>query len=203
MQLEIAIECSTRAASVAARGGGRLLEAGLSSTRAHASDLVPALERLLGELGGEPAGITHVFVGLGPGSYTGLRVGIASALGIARARGARLFGVSSFEVLAWERLAPGERAGILLDGRGGGFYHARYRRLEDELEVLLPPAILPTGEAHARAAEDGRTFTAEDVPSARALLELAAARVARLGPMRPQDVQPLYLRPFQATQRSR
>jgi tRNA threonylcarbamoyl adenosine modification protein YeaZ len=203
MRLEVAIESSSRSASVAARSGARLLQAELAATRAHASDLLPALDGLVRELGREPREIDAVYVGLGPGSYTGLRVGIATALGIARSTGAALVGLCSFEVLLWERLQPGETAGVLLDGRSGGFYHARYARGAEGLEVLLAPAILPPEEARARAAGDGRTFGAEDPPRARALLELGAARLARGGPMRPEEVQPLYLRPFQATTRAR
>ncbi len=120
-----------------------------------------------------------------------------------RSTGAALVGIGSFEVLLWERLRPGETGGVLLDGRSGGFYHARYARREDGLEQLLAPAILPEAEARARAAGDGRCFGVDDPPRALALLELGAARLAREGPMRPAEVQPLYLRPFQATTRSR
>jgi tRNA threonylcarbamoyladenosine biosynthesis protein TsaB len=164
---------------------------------------LPALDGLVRELGRQPREIDAVYVGLGPGSYTGLRVGIATALGIARSTGAALVGVCSFEVLLWERLQPGETGGVLLDGRSGGFYHARYARGTEGLEVLLAPAILPPEEARARAAGDARSFGADDPPQARALLELGAARLARHGPMRPAEVQPLYLRPFQATTRAR
>jgi tRNA threonylcarbamoyladenosine biosynthesis protein TsaB len=203
LRLEVAIESSSRSASVAARAGGRTLQAQLAATRAHASDLLPALDGLVRELGRVPREIDAVYVGLGPGSYTGLRVGIATALGIVRSTGAALVGVCSFEVLLWERLQSGETGGVLLDGRSGGFYHARYARAAEGLEELLAPAILPPEEARARAAGDTRTFGADDPPQARALLELGAARLARHGPMRPAEVQPLYLRPFQATTRAR
>jgi tRNA threonylcarbamoyladenosine biosynthesis protein TsaB len=203
MKLELAIESSSRSATVAARAGGRVLQAGLASTRAHASDLLPALDRLVRELGREPREIEAVYVGLGPGSYTGLRVGIATALGITRSTGAALVGLCSFEVLLWERLREGETGGVLLDGRSGGFYHARYRRTADGLEQLLAPAILAPEAARARAEGDGRSFGADDPPQAQALLELGALRLAQSGPMRPADVQPLYLRPFQATTRAR
>jgi tRNA threonylcarbamoyladenosine biosynthesis protein TsaB len=203
VKLELAIETSSRAATVAARSGERILQAALASTRAHASDLLPALDLLVRELGREPREVAAVYVGLGPGSYTGLRVGIATALGIARSTGAALAGVCSFEVLLWERLAEGESGGVLLDGRSGGFYHGRYRRLADGLEELSAPAILSPDEARERAAADGRTFGADDAPQARALLELGAARLARSGPMRAAEVQPLYLRPFRTSTRAR
>lgn len=203
MRLELALETSSRQASVAARAGGRLIERQLSNARAHASDLVPRLDELVRELGASPRQIAAVFVGLGPGSYTGLRVGIATALGLSRSTGAALLGVCSFEVLLWERLRAGETGGVLLDGRAGGLYHARYRRGADELEELLAPAILPPDEARGRAREDGRTLGDADAPAARALLELGARRLARRGPMTPAEVEPLYLRPFQATLRTR
>jgi tRNA threonylcarbamoyladenosine biosynthesis protein TsaB len=203
MKLEVAIESSSRSASVAACADGRVLQAGLSSTRAHASDLLPALDGLLRELGCNPRAIDAVYVGLGPGSYTGLRVGIATALGIARSTGAALVGVGSFEVLLWERLAPGESGGVLLDGRSGGFYHGRYRRTPDWLEELLAPAILAPDAARERARDDGRSFGVDDPPQARALLELGRMRLEKSGPMQPALVQPLYLRPFQASTRAR
>ncbi|MBK7645186.1 MAG: tRNA (adenosine(37)-N6)-threonylcarbamoyltransferase complex dimerization subunit type 1 TsaB [Planctomycetes bacterium] len=203
MKLELSIETSSRSASVAARLGERVARSELASTRAHASDLLPALDQLVRELGAQPREAAAVYVGTGPGSYTGLRVGIATALGIARSTGAALVGVCSFEVLLWERLAPGESGGVLLDGRSGGYYHARYRREAGELVELLAPAILPEAQARERAAQDGRTLGVEDVPTALALLELGAARLARSGPMQPAEVQPLYLRPFRATERTR
>lgn len=203
MKLELALETSSRDASVALRSGDRILERRLSSARAHASDLVPALDELVRELGASPRELAAVFVGLGPGSYTGLRVGIATALGLTRSTGAALRGVCSFEVLLWERLRPGESGGVLLDGRAGGLYHARYRRGQDEIEELLAPAILPPQLARERARDDGRTLGDADAPAARALLELGALRLARLGPHAAADVQPLYLRPFQATLRKR
>ena len=201
--IAVALETSARAASVAVRAGERSKEQVLELGRAHASDLLPAIDGLVRELGGAPRDITLVLVGTGPGSYTGLRVGIATALGIVRSTGAALVGVCSFEVLLWERLQPGETGGVLLDGRSGGFYHGRYARGTEGLELLLAPAILPPEEARARAAGDGRSFGVDDPPQARALLELGAARLARGGTMRPEEVQPLYLRPFQATTRAR
>jgi phosphoglucosamine mutase len=71
--LAVALETSTRAPSLAVRLGEVTLEAELASARAHASDLLPTLERLLGELGASPRDIAAVVVGTGPGSYTGLR----------------------------------------------------------------------------------------------------------------------------------
>ena len=53
----------------------------LGGERPHACDLLPALEQLLARLGAAPADLATILVGTGPGSYTGLRVGVATALG--------------------------------------------------------------------------------------------------------------------------
>ena len=72
----VALETSSRPPSIAVQSGGTTLAFSLEAGRRHASDLLGALESLLSELGQSPASIQAVIVGTGPGSYTGLRVGI-------------------------------------------------------------------------------------------------------------------------------
>jgi tRNA threonylcarbamoyl adenosine modification protein YeaZ len=92
---------------------------------AHARDLVPELERLLSAAGVErrdgKLALGAVIAGLGPGSYTGLRVGIATAQALARATGAALFGLPSFEALAFAELTPGQEGTVAMDARAGRF----------------------------------------------------------------------------------
>ena len=221
----VALETSSARPSVAARLAGRLLERPLAGERAHASDLLPALERTLGDLGVAPRDVGAVIVGTGPGSYTGLRVGVATALGLARGCAAELFGLSSLEALAWGELVPGASAAFLLDARQGQLYLARYRRRDDALETLLAPcvttaerlpALLDPSERvfadpaaqraarllEARRREPGR-FVDDAAPGAGALLELGLLRLAREGPHGPEQVEPLYLRAFAARARRR
>ncbi len=218
----VALETSASSASVAVRSGERELEVALETGRAHASDLLPALDRILRELGAAPREIGAVLVGTGPGSYTGLRVGIATALGLARGSGAALRGVPSGETLSFGELAPGEEATVLLDARSGEVYFAHYRRTEDEVLVLrapcvlrpaevlaaLPPSGLIFGDASAAdaagfaAAEKARLRTSA-VPRARTLLALGSSRLERLGSQAPSQIAPLYLRPFAAKPRRR
>jgi len=218
---QVAIESSARQASIAVRVGTRSLGAQLSSERAHASDLLPLLDRLLGELDRRPDTIEALFVGTGPGSYTGLRVGIATALGLARATGAALLGVPSGDTLAFGGLAVGEEAATLIDARQGQLYFARHRRLEHEVEVVHPAcvitpaelaALLPAGipifadASSAEAAgldERQRARLRPSIPSALVLLELGALRLARDGAQEAARLEPLYLRPFAASQRRR
>ncbi len=219
--LIVALESSTRRASVAAQASGNpIAEAWLESERAHASDLLPALDGLVTRIGSTPADLKAVCVGTGPGSYTGLRVGIATAMGIARASGATALGVPSGETLCFGSCLPGESMILLLDARSGEIYYARYRRLEDEVETIDPPrVVVPSevanltddeiaifGDATVGAAA-GLSISAlarlrtDVVPAARDLLELGSRRIAR-GITTPLDVlEPLYLRNFAASKR--
>lgn len=215
---ELALETSRREASVALGVGAEVLADELGAA-AHASDLLPRLTRLLERAGVERRGgrlpLGAVFVGLGPGSYTGLRVGIATAMGLARASGAALHGVPSFDALAFAELGIGEEGTVVLDARAGRFYHARYRRVERGLLVLDPPSTCVAEELAERCARSNvvlghpelaanaglelapRTRLRTDVrPRASALLELARARRAS-GELLPQkSLEPLYLAGF-------
>jgi len=216
--VDVALETSRREASLALLVDGVRFADELGE-RAHASDLLARLAELLAR-----AGVTRregrlplraVFAGLGPGSYTGLRVGLATAQALARASDAALFGLSSFDALAFRELVPGEEGAVVQDARAGRFYHARYRRSERGLEVCEAPAALTAEELCVRCARPGvilghagladaaglapevRARLRTDArPSAAALLELARARVES-GELAPSHaLEPLYLAAF-------
>lgn len=218
----LAILTSTRCPSLAVRAGGRTLEARLDSGRAHASDLLPALERLLAELGAAPRELSAVIVGTGPGSYTGLRVGAATALGLARGSSAVLFGLPSTEALVWGACASGEQAAVVIDARAGELYFASYRRLADSLEVLQAPSIVDAAALSELLPSATRVLADDDAvraagleqrgdlrlertahASATAALELGLARLAREGAHDAARIEPLYLRAFAAKSRRR
>jgi len=220
--LTVALETSHRSASVAVARGERVLERLLDPEQAHASDCLAQVAEMLDELDARPADILRVLVGTGPGSYTGLRIGIATALGLVRGTGAELRGEPSGEILAWRELAPGEEAAHVLDARQGEVYFARYRRGESEVEVLEAAGVLPIEETAARLREerlvlgDEGVFTLcgldelrsthlrpTDPPRAGALLELGSTRFESHGSQEPEQVEPLYLRPFRAKTRRR
>jgi len=201
----LAIETSRRVGSVAFSDGDAQASIPLQRERAHASDLVVAIERLVGD-GGELDGIV---VGTGPGSYTGLRVGIATALGLARGTGCGVLGVPSFEALAFAALAPGERGSVVLDARAGAYYFARYERLSGEVRELAPLAALGREELDAHLVDGeplfcdestadaiGRRSHSPAAPEASALLQLGKRRLQENGPQEASTLEPLYLRPF-------
>lgn len=217
--VHLALETSRRETSLALGLGERVLtEAPELGERAHASDLLVRLELLLARAGvARRAGrlpLERVFVGLGPGSYTGLRVGLATAQALARASGASLHGLGSFEVLAFAELVPGEEGAVALDARAGRFYHARYRRTEAGLETLEAPAALSAAELQVRGARGGVLLAHPGLaeaaglapgqvqlrtharPAASVLLALARARLAAGELPAAQALEPLYLAGF-------
>jgi len=94
--------------------------------------------------------VAAVTVGVGPGSYTGLRVGLAAAHAMATAWSVPLGGADSLASLAWAALAPGETGVAVMDARRGNVYAAAYRRGAHDLIRIAPPAKQPRDEV-ARA----------------------------------------------------
>ena len=218
--LAVALETSTRPASLAVEHDGTRRGATLRNERAHASDLLPTLAELVAALRAQPRDIDAVLVGTGPGSYTGLRVGIATALGLAHGTGAAIVGVPSGEVLVHAELQAGEDAAVVLDARQGELYFAHYLRTDAGVDVLRAPCVLQPDEL-ARALPSGTLLLCDPTvpeiaglagrervltdraPHASALLELGLARLRERGGQAPEEVTPLYLRPFAAKPRRR
>lgn len=97
----LGIETSTQAGSIALIDSDRVLgEFFLNLGPVHSEKLIPMLDRLLGEAGMAKERIEGVAVSIGPGSFTGLRVGLSTAKGLAFSLGIPLVGVSSLETLA-------------------------------------------------------------------------------------------------------
>ncbi|MFT5285508.1 MAG: tRNA threonylcarbamoyl adenosine modification protein YeaZ [Planctomycetota bacterium] len=216
--IEVALEASGRPGSVAARRETRKLNVELGEGAAHASDLLGMLNELVLELDGTPQDISAVFVGTGPGSFTGLRVAIATAMGIARGTQAQVRSVPSFDALVFEALEVGEEAYVLLDAYSSELYLARYRRDAKDVVPLTEPHVIRAAPfdlpSDARLIADAKSLRATGLeaheqlvpyrtPSAQSVLELGAYRLEALGAESPESIEPLYLRPFAAKKRQR
>jgi tRNA threonylcarbamoyladenosine biosynthesis protein TsaB len=218
----VALETSTRTPSIAVERAGRRSVRALSDRARQASDLLPVLAELLRGLGASARQISAIAVGTGPGSYTGLRVGVATALGLARANDARVVGVPSPESWVFGRVPVGRTAAVVLDARSGELYVALYRREERCVSVLSAPtvaraaeldallersALVLTDAEGARAADLARRGDVELMlaapPDADALLTLGQHKLALHGADDARAVAPLYLRAFAAKSRRR
>jgi tRNA threonylcarbamoyladenosine biosynthesis protein TsaB len=123
------IETSGRVGQVGLAEGGRLLQTRrLNEARRHARDLAPAIGDLLQTQGWQPRDLHGVIVSRGPGSYTGLRVGIMSAKTLAYATDAALILVDTFAAIAEQTPAEIERVDIVSDAQQQRLYIQTFAR---------------------------------------------------------------------------
>ena len=126
----LAIETSGASGSVAIGRGRNLLGAQrFTRPRAHAAEFLPSIETLCREHGIKPAEIAWVFVSAGPGSFTGLRIGITAARTLALAVGARIVALPTLEVIAQNALdlaEPPPRVAVMLDAKRARVYTATF-----------------------------------------------------------------------------
>ncbi|HET6202264.1 MAG TPA: tRNA (adenosine(37)-N6)-threonylcarbamoyltransferase complex dimerization subunit type 1 TsaB [Planctomycetota bacterium] len=133
-RVSVALETSGPPGSAAAAAGGRVAEISLETSAAHGRDLLPALRECLARVGARPGEIDLVLVGTGPGSYTGLRVGIAAAKTIAFARGCPILALPSVEAIAAET-PPGETlVAVAVDAKRGEVFASLHERTGAEPE---------------------------------------------------------------------
>jgi tRNA threonylcarbamoyladenosine biosynthesis protein TsaB len=150
------LESSGRSGLVGLAVDGQVaLTARLDEARRHARDLAPTVSRLLGEVGCQPKHVAGVMVGMGPGSFTGLRIGITSAKAFAYAVGCPLIAVPTFPAIAVR--APHGMVDVISDGLQRHVYCQRFtdgqavgdlaiRTLAD-WTATLTPEIAVTGPA--------------------------------------------------------
>ena len=136
----VAIETATETVGVAVRTeAGVQAELTLTGRRRHVETLTPALEHLLWQLGLVPSDLGVVGVDVGPGLFTGLRVGMAAAKGLAQSLGIGVMGATSLDILTAGAAAAGLRGLVLacVDARRGEVFAAVH-----EVEAAGPlPAV--------------------------------------------------------------
>lgn len=206
----LALDTCLAACSVALTRDGETLGALSEPTaRGHQERLAPMTRDLMASAGLEFPALDRIGVTVGPGSFTGLRVGLAFAKGLAFALGRRCLGVGTLEALAASLEGDGPRAAVIDAGRG-----RVYLQLFDGAVPLSGPDILPVETAAARLLEvfassadvaltgPGADLLAGALPGSvvrpmPAPDPRAVARLAEKAPLAPP--RPLYLRAPDAT----
>ena len=213
----LAIDTSTEALSVALRTEQGTAERGLETARGHAEQILSLIDAVLGEERVRLSQLDGIAAGVGPGSFTGVRISVAVAQGLSFGAGLPVVPVTSLEALAFPTVEAGaDRVIACLDARMGEIYWgcfaadpARGVRAIGSLQVAAASRVrLPSAERYRGV---GRGFTA--YPELAALLGIEvdaraaaalpnAADMARLGALRlaagegldPADLKPEYVR---------
>ncbi|MDX2761525.1 tRNA (adenosine(37)-N6)-threonylcarbamoyltransferase complex dimerization subunit type 1 TsaB [Streptomyces europaeiscabiei] len=204
--LLLALDTATPAVTVALHDGTDVVAASSQvDARRHGELLLPAVDRVLAEAGTRLDAVTGIVVGIGPGPYTGLRVGLMTADTFGLALGVPVHGVCTLDGLAYAAGAEGTVEGpfvVATDARRKEVYWARY---EDARTRVTDPAVDRPAEiadavAGLPAVGAGAVLYPDTFPNARApehvsaaaLAALAAERLAAGGEL--EAPRPLYLR---------
>jgi tRNA threonylcarbamoyl adenosine modification protein YeaZ len=206
--LLLAVDTSGAQVSVALHDGTVIVaHRDVPDPRRHAEILAPGIDRVLGETGHAIDEVTHVAVGVGPGPFTGLRVGLVTAEVLGLVLGVPVHGVGSLDALALAAVRSGGVGGdeefcVATDARRREVYWARYRgarRLEGP--AVVAPADLPR-DGLPVVGRGGRLYPGELGPEVEPL-DVTAGDVAELavcalaGDVGVEGLlppQPLYLR---------
>jgi tRNA threonylcarbamoyladenosine biosynthesis protein TsaB len=214
----LGLDSAGNACSAALFGDGSVLARRFAAMeRGQAEALLPMIAAVLEEARRPLASLDLIAVTIGPGAFTGLRIGLAAARGLALASGLPLFGITSFAAVA-AQVTPGERAGrslgVALDSKRAEIYLQCFAA---DGEALTEGALLPetawrdalpagplvlAGDAAPRLAaalggRDLRLAVGSGLADAADVARLAAAGWQR--GTRPPSPRPLYLRPPDTT----
>ncbi|MEZ5219134.1 MAG: tRNA (adenosine(37)-N6)-threonylcarbamoyltransferase complex dimerization subunit type 1 TsaB [Ilumatobacteraceae bacterium] len=217
--LILGIETATERVSVALGGHEGVL--GLfevSRGRRHAETLAPAVRFLCVQADIEIEEIGCIAVDIGPGLFTGMRVGIAAAKAFAQGLHLPMIGVSSLDLLAFPLRFSERVIAAVVDARRGELFYAFYRQVPGGVQRITEPTV---GRAEDLAADliarnqdavcvgDGALRYRDEIedlvhvefaeqwlgqPSAAPLVQLAHARALREDWVNPWELQPMYLR---------
>jgi len=218
------LETSGRSAHVAvALGDSLLARSRLDEARRHARDLAPAVLQLLHGQGWRARDLHGVIVSLGPGSYTGLRVGIISAKALCYALGCPLVGVETFAAIATQAPAEATRLDVLADAQRDKVYIQPFARSADaEWRSTAPLSIrtvddwLASRDAEAWASGPGIDAHTQQLPAdvnlvppelrlpqPESLLRLGLGRYLAGERDDVWTLEPIYLRPSSAEEQWR
>jgi tRNA threonylcarbamoyladenosine biosynthesis protein TsaB len=223
----LGLDTASATASLAIVSHGKVLAQLSRSALSHGAQLPAATAEVVAQAGLRLKDLQGIAVGIGPGSFTGLRVGIAYAKGLVLALGCALIGIPTFDCLAlaaFEQASPPEGTAIcpILDARKGEIYANLYRVRADRLDKISQPLVIKlqnlfpelsdgvilVGDSKAEEAslllsERGIRSTVLDEVElnsrGRYVAALGGERISRGEIATPATLEPLYVRTAEAT----
>jgi tRNA threonylcarbamoyladenosine biosynthesis protein TsaB len=217
----LVLDTSTERGVVGVAEGASLLhEQTLAADRRHARDLVPAMQAAVQSVGWKLRSVELLVVSAGPGSYTGLRVGISAVKALALANNARIVALDSLEVVA-NQAGFGDRIVAVADAQQQRIYTAWFAKSSELMATRMAPTTLEFSDDWLASLQSGDVVTGPAVarwermipstcrilanelrsPSARSLLDLAQRDVAEGRFAELRSLEPIYLRPSAAEER--
>jgi tRNA threonylcarbamoyladenosine biosynthesis protein TsaB len=217
----LGIDTGSPTASLGVVADGRICTALSRGMRSHCAGLPEAVEEVLAAAGITMRDLTAVAVAVGPGSFTGLRIGLSYAKGFCLATNLAIVGISTLDAASlcvpMSELVPGAMVCPVLDARKGEIYTALYGFVSDALQKVTSDLVVPLKDLVSRVkdetvfigdskAEEARSLVmanggaATSVGTARFELRgsfvaaLGAARVANNDVDNPAALEPLYVR---------
>lgn len=199
----LALEFSSLQRSVAVACGANHVREVIETSKGHTMQPFAMIEGALAQANIERAEIERIVVGLGPGSYTGIRAGIAMAQGWQLARDVQLLGISSVEAIAAQAREDGLRGAVsvIVDAQRGEFYLATWELSDAGHRCSEPLRIVSADEVRSRDAS-GQSIIGPEVtrwfPLGKIIFPRAAT-IAKLALSRPDvanddPIEPIYLR---------
>ncbi len=186
----LTIDTTTKVTVVALAEDEKLVGEGfLHTTKTHSERIIPMLDQLLTAADWTLQELDMLGVVRGPGSFTGIRIGIATAQGLAQVLNLPLIAVVSLDALAWAGKGRMEDVVPILDARKNEWYTARYRWTpgEEMAECLTSPQAMPTDQwlEYLRGLERPICFVGDAVGKAK---ERIAEVLGRQGVILPEYV---------------
>ncbi len=215
--LILGIETATQQVGVAIGGHeGVIARFEVVRGRRHAEILTPAIQFVCSQADIELAELGVIAVDIGPGLFTGMRVGLAAGKALALALRIPMIGISSLDLLAFPNRHTDRVVVPVIDARKGEVFYAMYRQVPGGVQQVLEPTVGPVDDlvadllargqdallvgdgAHryrGRIVESVHVEIGDDAhPSPAPLVQLAHARALREDWVSPRHIEPLYLR---------
>ncbi len=152
--LSLALETSGRIGSVALGAGKEILaEKKFSSPLKHSSEIFPTINQILEQIQGKPKDIQHIFISIGPGSFTGLRIAVTAAKMINLANSVKIIGVDTLDVIAengrefiLKENINADKLAVVLDAKRKQFFTAVYEWNNGMLEKCMDDHLIKADE---------------------------------------------------------
>ncbi len=208
----LAFDTSSPRGSVAFLEGPELrAELRLNPAGSHSTFLLSSIDFLAGKLGWRLNDLDVVAVGIGPGSFTGIRIGVSTALGIAQSLSIPFARISGLDALAFQAAAAGGPIGVVLNAQRSQVYYAEYASDNSKVKVLQKSSLIFLSDLERRLARRHLYIVGDvdvrredsDWPRSLPVDLFLAASIGRLANARRRiwrsgkylKAEPLYIRP--------